>query len=251
MRKCCLLLAVGLLLAFSVQSLALTADEIINKHIEAKGGMEEMEAAKSMVMTGKMTMQGMEVPFTVSMKRPAKFRMDATFQGFTIVQAYNGETGWHIQPFGGTKDPQAMSEAQLRDARVQADFDGMLIGYKDAGYTAEMIGEEMVGETKAYHLQLTDKDSTAYQYYLDAATFLPLKTSVKQEAQGVTYDVVTEFGDFKEVAGVMMPHSIKTSTAGQLLNSMAIEKIEVNIDVDDAIFEMPVAEAKEEPAGDE
>src|SRR5262245_14144903 len=79
---------------------AQTADEIISKNIQARGGLEKIKAVKSMKMIGRMTIgPGAEAPLTVEIKRPNKMRLDVTFQGMTLTQSYDGKKGWVINPF--------------------------------------------------------------------------------------------------------------------------------------------------------
>jgi len=91
----------------SVFSLAQTADELVNKNIEAKGGIDKIKAIHSIRMTGKLNGGG---GFTASQgqenQRPNLVRETFSLQGMTAVTAYDGATGWQIQPFGGHKDPQ-------------------------------------------------------------------------------------------------------------------------------------------------
>src|SRR5215213_6450011 len=88
---------------------AQTADEIIAKHLQARGGVDKIKTVQSQRITGKMVMgQGMEAPFTLEAGRPNKMRMEFTIQGMTGVQAYDGKTGWAVMPFMGKKDPEVM-----------------------------------------------------------------------------------------------------------------------------------------------
>src|SRR3954454_20855336 len=120
----CLLLA-GLTAA-AVQ--AQTADEIINKHLTARGGKDKIKAVQSARMTGKMVMgQGMEAPVTMELARPNKMRMEFTIQGMTGVQAFDGKGGWSVMPFMGKTEPEAMSTDDIKQAEDQADMDGRLV----------------------------------------------------------------------------------------------------------------------------
>ena len=93
-----------------------TADELIAKNIQARGGLEKMQAIKTIRMTGKFEGGG---GFTAAVgqenERPNLIRQTFTLQGMTQVQAYDGTTGWQIQPFGGKKDAELMGEDELRE----------------------------------------------------------------------------------------------------------------------------------------
>jgi len=89
---------------FAIFSHSQTADELIAKNIQARGGMEKMKAIKNIRMTGKFEGGG---GFTASIGqenvRPNLVRDTFSLQGMTQVQAYDGTSGWQIQPFGGKK----------------------------------------------------------------------------------------------------------------------------------------------------
>src|SRR5690242_19104870 len=113
-------LALVALCALSLSAAELTVDDVINKNIEAKGGITKLRAMNSCRFTGKMAMGGMEAPFTMTKSRPEKMRVEFTIQGMTGIQAYYGTTGWMVMPFMGKKDPEAMTGDMLNEAKSQA-----------------------------------------------------------------------------------------------------------------------------------
>ena len=92
-----------------------TADELISKNIQAKGGMDAIKAIKTVRMAGRLDAAG---GFTGRVgqenMRPNLLRETFSLQGMTAVQAYDGSTAWQIQPFGGHKDPQLMGDDDVR-----------------------------------------------------------------------------------------------------------------------------------------
>jgi len=66
--------------------------------------MEKMKAIKTMRTTGKFEGgDGFVAVVSQENERPDLIREAFTLQGMTAVQAYDGATGWQIQPFGGRK----------------------------------------------------------------------------------------------------------------------------------------------------
>jgi len=242
-------LAAAFSFLFIASAPAQTVDELIAKNIQARGGMEKLKAAQSMKMTGKMMMQGgMEAPFVLQSKRPELARMDLTIQGMTMVQAYDGQTAWWIMPFAGSKDPEKMPEEQAKDMKEQADFDGTLVNYKDKGHAVELIGKEDMEGTEVYKLKVTLKNGDLRYVYLDAENFLELKWTGKRKQQGAEIEVDTFFGDYKTVNGLVLPHSFESKVKGQTAMQMSIEKVEIDVPMDEAIFKMPSATKAPEPA---
>jgi len=248
--RCTLLIAV-VIAAMSAPLYALTVDEIIAKNINAKGGMEKLQAVKSKKITGKTFVQGMEFPFIIQQKRPSLFKLETTVQGLTMSQAYDGETAWAITP-NSAGVPQKLPSIQTTAFRNQADFDGPLVGYKEMGYTAELIGKEKMEGSDVYHLRLAksnksaDTNSVSFEthLYLDAGTFLEKKITIKGKVEGNTFEVDTYPGDYKEVGGIMTAHSLETKMGGKTVSKMIMETIEWNADIADSVFSMPVKKGK-------
>ena len=232
----------------SVFSLSQTADELVNKNIQAKGGIDKIKAIHSVRITGKLNGGG---GFTAALmqenERPNLVRETFSLQGMTGITAYDGTTGWQIQPFGGKKDPELMGEDDLKDLLLDADFDGPLVDYKEKGNTVEFLGHDEVDGDDALRLKVTLKDGDIIYYYLDPDTFLEIRKEVQEFIRGSIRESVTEMGSYKPVAGVMYPFSISQgSKANPAAQTTTVEKIEVNININPADFAVPASLKPEE-----
>lgn len=223
---------------------AQTADELIEKNLQARGGRDKIKAIQTVRMNGKMTMgQGMEAPFTLEMARPRKMRMEFTFQGMTGIQAYDGANGWMVMPFMGKKDPEPIPSDDLKTMEDQADFDGPLVDYKEKGHQVEFVGKQDLEGTPAYKLKVTKKNGDVSYVYLDAEQHLEMKVEGKSKVRGQEVEGETTLGDYKAVGGVLFPHSIESKAKGSPAGmTMTIEKIDVNPELPAARFEMPKVE---------
>lgn len=237
----------AVLLAFAGAVLASPAaaqdlKEVLNNYYEAIGGLDAWKQVNSMKMTGSLMMGGMgvEAPFTVTTKRPKKVRVEFTFQGMTGIQGYDGETAWQVMPFMGKADPEVMPADQAKEVIEQADFDGVLIGYEEDGHQVELVGLEETEGTEAYKLKVTKKNGDVEYYYLDSEYFIPIKVEGSREMQGRVIEFETILSDYKDVGGLMIPHSIeskpKGAPAGQVVT---IDTIELNVEPADSLFVMP------------
>ena len=241
MRYAVIVLAVvSCLSAFSG---AQTADELVNKNIQAKGGMDKIKAIHSIRITGMLNGGG---GFTAKQmqenERPNRVRETFSLQGMTAVTAYDGTAGWQIQPFGGKKDPELMGEDDLRDLLLDADFDGPLVDYKEKGNTVEFLGHDVVDGDDALRLKVTLKNGDIIYYYLDPDTFLEIRKEVQEFIRGSVRESVIDLGSYKPVNGVMFPYSIaQGSKANPGAQSTTVEKIEVNVNIDPADFAVPAS----------
>jgi hypothetical protein len=239
MRK--VMLATTLLLIGSAGAVSQTADEIIAKYVKTVGGMEKIEAVKSIRRTGKVIAGGgFEIPIVEENKRPNMFRQDITIQGLTGTSAYDGKNGWKIQPWQGKKDAETMGEGELKAAIEEADFDGPLVNYKAKGNKVEFVGMDEVEGDATYKLKVTLANGEARIYYMDTEYYVPIKIETKRIVRGNEVEFETVLGDYKEVAGWYVPHSIEVGGKGsQFKQKIVYEKIEANIALDDSRFAMP------------
>jgi len=233
--------------SFSLSS-AQTADELIAKNIQARGGMEKIKAIKTLRMTGKFEGGG---GFTAAVsqesERPTLIRQTFSLQGMTAVQAYDGATGWQIQPFGGKKDPELMGEDDLRDLLLDGDFDGPLVDYKEKGSTVEYLGHDVVDGDDALRLKVTLKNGDIIYDYLDPDTFIEIRKEIQQFIRGSVRDRVVGYGSYKPVAGVMYPFSISQGPKNHPdEQTNTVQKIEANVTINPADFALPASLKTEE-----
>ncbi len=232
------------LVAGAVGAEDMTLDELLAAHFEALGGYDNLKAVKTAKFSGRMAMgPGAEVPFSMIFARPLKMRLEFTMQGMTAIQAYDGETAWSVMPFMGKTDPEVMAEDQAKNIKEQADFDGPLMDWKDKGNQVELVGLEETDGTEAYKLKVTMANGDVRHHYLDSEYFITIKQDGKTTVQGNEMEFETILSDYKEVDGLMFPHSIeskpKGAPSGQVIT---IDLIEVGTDVDDNLFVMPEKE---------
>ncbi|MEZ4998095.1 MAG: hypothetical protein R2758_11750 [Bacteroidales bacterium] len=103
MKKIVLLLPALLLMAGS-PLISQSLDDVLKEHFAATG-QDNLLKVNSQKVTGLMIQSGIEIPFIQYSKRPGKVRLEATFQGLTLIQTFNGTEGWMINPFAGVTTP--------------------------------------------------------------------------------------------------------------------------------------------------
>lgn len=224
---------------------AQTVDELVARHIESRGGMARLKAVNTIRLTGKATMgPGIEAPVVLEIKRPKQMRMEMQIQGMTAIQAYDGKVGWSVAPFMGRKDPEPVPPEAVKDMDEQADIDGPLVDWKQKGHTVELVGRETVEGTSAYKLKLTLKNGDVRHMYLDPEHALPIKGEGKRTVRGSEMETEMSVSDYKEVEGLMIPHSFESSAKGRPeKQKITIEKVEMNVPLEDARFKMPEVKA--------
>ena len=225
----------------AIPASAQTLDDILAKNFKARGGLDKIKAVQTIKMTGTLTVgPGMEAPFILVQKRPNQLRMEFTLQGMTGIQAFDGKVGWQLMPFNGRKNPEPVGEDELKQVQEQSDFDGPLVDYQAKGNTVELVGKDTVEGSDVYKLKVTLKNGDVRYIFLDADQFLETRMEEKTTIRGTEVDGEGSVGDYKEVGGLMFPHAIETGQKGNPQRmKMTIQKIELNVPVDDAVFKMP------------
>jgi len=210
---------------------AQTAEEIVAKNVAALGGAEKLSALKSVKMEGSLSVQGMDIPITITKVHGKGMRLDLEIMGTSNYQLMNDKTGWVYLPIQQMESPQEMPAEQYAVAKSQLDIQGSLYNYKDKGYTIEKLPNEKVDGKDAYKLKVNKGAETVF-YFIDATTGLTLKSASKREVNGQSIDMETTYSDYKKNAdGFMFPYST-TSMQGTL----TFEKIATNLAVDEKIF---------------
>lgn len=236
------LLVVGVALAGPTPAAdALTADEIVARNAAARGGLEAWRAARSIRLSGRMDVgQGMQVPFTLQLKRHRKMRLEFLFDGQMVVQAYDGKAGWKRRPYLGRAAYELMSPEELQGAAGQAELDGPLIDSQAKGHAVELEGTETVEGRPAYRLAVTLTTGVVRRVYVDAETFLDVKVDGARRLRGKEYRIETFFRHYEAVDGLLVARTVETRVEGSPgPNAMRIERVEVNPALDDTLFAPP------------
>jgi outer membrane lipoprotein-sorting protein len=167
--------------------------------------------------------------------------MEMTIQGMTMKQGYDGTTAWAINPFQGNKNAEKMPKEQEKYMKEQSEIEGQLVNYKEKGSTVELLGKEDMEGSEAYKIKLTDKDGDVTTYYLDASSYLVLKQESKKKIKEKEITSTVTMGDYKSVDGIMIPHSVEIKSNNEQMGTqnVTIEKVEMNVPVEDDIFKMP------------
>ncbi len=248
MRRVLLIMA-GLAL-IATPAAAQTAEEIVAKYIKTVGGAEKIQAVKTLRRSGKFTGGGgFEAAVLEENKRSNMVRQEFSLQGLTGINAYDGKTGWKVEPWQGKKDPEPLGEEEMKQILEDSDFDGPLVNYQQKGNKLEYVGMEAVEGTDAFKLKVTLVNGDVRYYYMDTDYYVPIKIDTKRRIRGAEREYETSLGDYKEVAGWYLPYSIEVNVKGsQNRQKVTYEKIEANVPIDDSRFNIPKAVVKTEPA---
>ena len=228
---------------------AVSVDELVAKNIAARGGADKIAAIKTLKMSGHLRFTGgfgsVELGFVQYKKAPDSLRTEATVQGLTQVQAWDGKEAWQISPFQGRKDPERLSADDAKPLADDASISGSLIDYKAKGSTVEYLGTEDVDGTDAHKLKVTLKTGDTEYVYLDPDSYLEIRVVGTRKLRGTESIDVSDFGDYEQIDGVYFPFSTSThSKDGGGDQQITIDKAEANAPGEDSEFAFPATAAK-------
>lgn len=225
---------------------AMSIDELVSRHVDARGGLEKLRAIQSLRLTGKLVFVGggFELAYSELLKRPGLARAEFSAQGLTAVQVWDGKEGWQISPFQGRKDPERQSRDDSKGLIDDADIDGPLIDAAAKGSTLTYLGTEDVDGTDAHKVRVTQRDGDTLTVFLDPDYFLVIRIRYQHTVRGAETQTETDFGNYERVNGVAIPFSYETGPTGAPRSQkIVVEKAEVNVPADAALFAFPSAPA--------
>ena len=235
----------------------LTAEQIVERNVTARGGLAAWKAVQTMSWKGKMGAGGttymtvsakgrlqqkereeMQLPYRLEFKRPLKSRLELDFNGQTAVQLYDGVKGWKWRPYLGRDEWQPYSADELRQAAAEPGIDGYLIDHAGKGAKVELAGTDKVEGHATYKLKVTRKDGQVRQVWVDGQSFLELKVDgAPRRLDGKLHGVAVYLRDYKQDQGLMVPHLQETVVQGVPKNEkVTIESVTLNPPLDDARF---------------
>ncbi len=251
MMKPLVRILLSILVVVAPPAAAITAEEIVAKNVEARGGAAALASLKSLRRTGRFVRPGRNVLITLSdvKARPGMIRQETTYQGLTQVQAWDGEKAWQIQPFEGRKEPSYMSQDDARPFRLAADLDGPWVNSKAKGHALEYLGTEDVDGTLAHKLRVRLKRGGDLTVWIDPDTWMVIRDLQRKLARGAEQEIETDYGDYEKVGGVFVPMSEASGPRNSPVSSRdesVFEKVEANMATPSEAFAFPANAA---PAG--
>jgi hypothetical protein len=214
-----------------------TADQILDKYVEATGGKSAIEKITSRKTTGTFDIPAMGATGTFEgfSKAPNKNALVIDMPGFGQVrQGFDGAAGWDDNPMVGMRD---LSGPELVAKKFDSEF-YKSIRIREMYPDLSVKGREKVGEREAYVIEGKPESLPAEKLYFDTETGLLLRQDVQREGPQGVATVETVFEDYKEVDGVKLPHNLKITNPAFMF-VIKLSEIKHNISIDDSVFTKP------------
>ena len=244
-------LAISLPMLVAAPAAGQTVDDLVARHIQARGGYEKLKAINTVRITRTVATPFSSVQVVTFKKRPDLIRWEQTPKGQTtaIPRAINATGAWDLAQGKVIMRPDPIA---IEGRETDGDFDGLLVDWKQKGHNVTFEGKGKVGTADVYKLKVTTKSGAVREVYLDATTCLESQIVGRVRLPQVDprtkehrfNDTTLVFSDYRDVNGVKFPFAIdEERIGGPITQSFATytEKIEVNVPMDDSLFAPPAA----------
>ena len=210
----------------------LTADTVIKNYVIAVGGEANLRNINTTLTNADVTIQGAPFKPKAILKQmsPNKFSMEMIVEGMGTVmkQSFDGEKGYQEQQ--GQKIP--MDEKDVASRKAEKGLFPELF-MEASNILLESLNT--IDGTDVYKIKVTKGDKVTFRYY-DVNTDYLLRTESTSEVQGQSVTTITDYSNYKEVSGVMIPSTMKIVNGPQVI-ILDTSDIKVNEGVSDTDFD--------------
>lgn len=228
---CYIVIATAILLTCFIVVKAQTADEIIQKHLTAIGGLDNWKKITSLKITGIINTNGSERTVTITTLKGKGWRMEISMNGMVNYRTLTTTEGWVYFPTRGQAKPEAMTTEDVKKSQDQLEIGGPLVDYQAKGNKVTYLGKDDVEGTECYKLKVVNANGKEETIYIDASNYYNIRTVSKINSNGKEQEVTTNYGNFQQ-----LPEGIVFAMSSGGNRPMEIKTIEINKPVDENIF---------------
>ena len=216
-----------------------SAEEVLEKMIEAQGGRDKLASVKDTTVTGtfEMPAMGLSGQITRYHKEPQLFRMDIEVMGMVITQAYDGEIAWALNPQTGITEE--MPELQAEYLKRGTFGFAAILNPKKYGISFAYKGKENIEDKEFLILEQSFSDGYTIMMYLDAKTYLPYKAKATTLDQGMMETEEESYmSDYRDVDGIMTAFHMQIFQGGEEFIVSTMTEVKYNTGLEDSFFKM-------------
>lgn len=219
----------------------LDAETLLERHINARGGLRAILNVKTLYQCGTVTdRRGGVVRIEGWRKRDNLLRIHFCTDEIDGTEGWDGARAWEHFPW---KSPiPGYTDGLAADAlRRAAEFDGPLVQAGQKGHTVQSLGECVVAGLPVYGLRVILRDGNVINAYLHKDTYMVAVTDSVRPVHAQNPSLTTTlYTDYRLVSGVMFAHySVEMAQDGAHNETFAWQEMRTNDPLDDAFFALP------------
>ncbi len=229
----------------SVKPVTQTSDlqlaAVLKRYTEARGGLAQWRAAKTLEMKGVFTAFSESGPFKLRRRRDRLYRFDYTMSGKPDARGRDGEDLWWRYHRFRIEEP---SRVELKgyhwQMKRESMFEPALLAAEEKNIKLVLLGAGKVNGKPTVDLELTFPGGEVETWRLDPETFLEVAVDstivdMNQSRESMTKRVF--YSDFRKVGGLVLPFRLALEF-GSRLETIVVEKVKVNPELAPAVFDM-------------
>jgi len=217
------------------------AKALLDRVVEAKGGLAKLRSIKSITAVTTSTAQTpngpVEAQSTTILEYPNRVRVDTTLPQGRTIQVYDGQQAW-------VRDPRGLHEVdasmiQELEAGLKRDTVALLLAAESGTIRARVLPDvKDEGGVVRHALELSGPGFEPIVLYVNADTALIAKQAYV--AGGGERPLIEEqFSDYRPVDGVQVAFAAKVLRGGKPVLERRVSEIAFNKPVDPTLFKRP------------
>jgi len=213
-----------------------TPQQILAKYTEAVGGKEAVEKIKTRLIKGaSVAANGQSFPLEILFASPDKYNLSVSLPQGATTQKLNGASGW----IKNAREDRAMESVDLLRAKSLA-WSLEPLQIKEPYPQLAFGGTDKINGRDALIVRMALPNKRRASFYFDKETGLLARRVVTTETPIGVDSEHTDYDDYREVDGVKVAHTIRTSYLDNFYSSTRkFTEIKHNAQVDEAQFKMP------------
>src|SRR5208337_52020 len=211
-----------------------TAEQLLDKYVQAAGGAAAIEKITSRVMKGTIDFGGMSMPIDIYAKDPEKRISFTHTPGGDSVTAFNGHEGWLGMP---GRPMREMRGNDLDGAAIDADLH-LAAHLKQMFSQTEVRETAKIGDRNAYLVVGERTGKPPVELYFDPQTGLLLRLVRYGETALGRLPTQIDYADYRDTDGVTIPYRwMLARPSGRF--TIQLSEVQQNVPVDDGKFVKP------------
>ena len=211
----------------------ITAMTMINRYIEAIGGIKKFSEIEDRTTLINGTAMGQNISILIKQKSPAKFYQEITAGEVIQKMYFDGIRGMMVLGENKTE----IEGKELERLKVESTMK-LLLDPESYGLKLELLQNESVDSIDCYKIKLTlPSGLRTFQYY-DFNTGLKIKELKEIQTPQGLFEQEIYYSDYRVVQGLKFPFRIRQLFGIQELD-LEVISLEINTGIDESVFQLP------------
>jgi zinc protease len=211
----------------------LTAQQVIDRYVQALGGAEKLSQVKDISIKSTITSPVASLAMNLQQKGTDKMVQTIRYNGKEVTRTVvNGSKGKTLNSGSGySMTPEEVQEYKLKSILAN------VLQLDKLGIKKNLLGMERIYGRAAIRVELKFPSGKRHIHYFDSETGLKLReVEITQTAIGDATQT-TDFTDYREVEGLKFPFRTITYVGNQTISNV-VESVELNKNLKEDAFKL-------------